>query len=445
VNWGKLPDFAAVLLLASAFASVARRSRAPVSVSWLTGWLMIALHFAATTVVPTAGLAGQTASFVGVVSLAWAGILFSWATVPYRRQISSHWMLMSMLSSTAVYIGVIVFSSNPPWALNSAAILFGAGPLGIALFKVRTEGHPLRWMTVATYCSLSAFLLVFQNRPGNGLDLAINAILFNVYLGCCVHFLFAYRRASAGAFVTMAGFLAWASVFVVAPWIASYWPNAPIENEVWNLPKYLVAVGMILLLLEDQIEHNKYLALHDELTGLPNRRLFQDRLNSALERARRTGSQTALLLVDLDQFKQVNDTYGHHAGDLLLEHVGKVFSGRVRRSDTVARTGGDEFAIVLDEPTSRADAERVSNSLLELLNEPLQLGERTIRIGASIGIALFPEDAAGAEELCIAADLRMYEFKHRNGIPPPPPRRPQPQPVLPFPVVESSARLQRAE
>ena len=79
---------------------------------------------------------------------------------------------------------------------------------------------------------------------------------------------------------------------------------------------------MILLLLEEQIEHNQYLALHDELTGLPNRRLFQDRLNSALERARRTGTKTALLLVDLDHFKQVNDTFGHHAGDRVLEHVG---------------------------------------------------------------------------------------------------------------------------
>jgi diguanylate cyclase (GGDEF)-like protein len=172
---------------------------------------------------------------------------------------------------------------------------------------------------------------------------------------------------------------------------------------------------MILVLLEEQIEHNKYLALHDELTGLPNRRLFQDRLGGALERARRTGSHAALLLVDLDQFKHVNDSLGHHAGDQVLKRVGKVFSERVRRSDTVARTGGDEFSVILDDPTSREDAERVGNSLIELLNQPFELGDQTVQIGASVGLAVFPDDALDAEGLCIAADLRMYDFKHRSG------------------------------
>jgi diguanylate cyclase (GGDEF)-like protein len=192
-------------------------------------------------------------------------------------------------------------------------------------------------------------------------------------------------------------------------------PHLQLESEVWNLPKYVVAVGMILVLLEEQIEDNKYLALHDDLTGLPNRRLFQDRLGNALERARRTGTHAALLLVDLDQFKQVNDSLGHHAGDQVLMRVGKVFSERVRRSDTVARTGGDEFSVILDDPTSREDAERVGTSLIALLDQPFELGDQTVRIGASVGIAVFPNDALDAEGLCIAADLRMYDFKHRSG------------------------------
>jgi diguanylate cyclase (GGDEF)-like protein len=138
-------------------------------------------------------------------------------------------------------------------------------------------------------------------------------------------------------------------------------------------------------------------------------------LHSALERARRTGSQAALLLIDLDQFKQVNDSLGHHAGDQVLKHVGKVFGDRIRRSDTVARTGGDEFSLILDDPTSREDAERVGNSLIELLDAPFELGDQVVRIGASVGIAVFPEDALDAEGLCIAADLRMYDYKNKSG------------------------------
>lgn len=182
--------------------------------------------------------------------------------------------------------------------------------------------------------------------------------------------------------------------------------------EVWNLPKYVVAVGMILLLLEDQIEHNKYLALHDPLTGLPNRRLFEDRMASALERSRRSGTQMALLVIDLDYFKEVNDTLGHHIGDQVLQHVALTFTERVRRSDTVSRTGGDEFSVILEEPTNREEAENVGRSLRQLLDDPLDLGGHKVQVGASIGIAVFPEDAADAESLCIAADRKMYEAKH---------------------------------
>jgi diguanylate cyclase (GGDEF)-like protein len=264
---------------------------------------------------------------------------------------------------------------------------------------------------VAVQSALSVFLLTFQHRPGNGAELAVDAVLFTVYFSCGIHFWHLYRRATAGAFITIAGFFAWAFVFVVAPLQEAYFPNAHIESGVWNLPKYVVAVGMILLLLEEQIAHNRHLALHDALTGLPNRRLFQDRLASAMERARRTGVQAALLIVDLDHFKQVNDTLGHHAGDVLLQKVAALFGTRVRRSDTVARTGGDEFAIILEAPTSREEATLVGQTLLDLLNEPMPLKDHVVRVGASLGVAVFPDDAEEMETLCITADLRMYDHK----------------------------------
>lgn len=412
VNWQELPDLAAVGLLAGAFASVAQRNETRVSSIWLTGWVMIAIHFAAFLFMNSPGYWGLLFTDIGLASLTWAGALFMWASAPYRNETSSRWILISLFITNTVYVTLLVAPTVPDWTLNLSAALFGVSPLMIGLFTIKSVNTPLRWTLIGLYSSLSVFLLIFQHRPGNGGDLALNAVLFTVYFGCCTHFWFAYRRATAGAFVTISGFLAWAFVFVLAPLQEAFLPAVHIESGVWNLPKYLVAVGMILLLLEDQIEHNKHLALHDHLTGLPNRRLYQDRLASSLERARRYEAQAALLVVDLDRFKQVNDTLGHHVGDLVLQRVAALFSSRVRRSDTVARTGGDEFSIILEEPTCRADAMNVGRSLMQLLEEPLELGEHTVQIGASVGIAIFPEDAREIEPLCIAADLRMYEAKH---------------------------------
>ena len=444
MDWGKLPDLAAVILFASAFAAVSQRSRAQVTRLWLTGWLMIVVYFAASAFTPLSGQSGALASFISISALASAGMLFGWASEPDRTRRASFWVLISLMGSNTFYFGLLIFDHGNQAARIVAAITLGALPLTLALVALRGKSHPQRWATVAFYCILSVFLLAFQDRPGTGRLWAENGVLFTVYLSCSVYFWFDFRRRTAGAFVTIAGFLSWALSFIVAPSMNILLPGIHLESEVWNLPKYIVVVGMTLLMLEEQIEHNQYLALHDELTGLPNRRLFHDRLNNALERARRTGTNTALLLVDLNQFKQINDTYGHHAGDRVLEHVGELFSARVRRSDTVARTGGDEFAVILDEPISRVDAQVVAQSLVELLDAPLQLGELSIPIGASVGIALFPDDASDAEGLFISADLQMYEKKYKQeSRPSVNPARPIP--VSSFPLVDARRRLQSAE
>ena len=411
LDWTKLPDLAAVALLTCAFASVARRGQTSVSRLWLIAWLLIALHFAAFMFLAAPGLGGLLAADIGLASLTAAGILFAYASVPYRQDLSTRFMLIALLSTNTLCICLLNASPAADWALAPAAILFGLAPLTIALLSIRKLRHPLRWFMVAVNCALGAFFLAVRHRP-DGAGLALDSILFAVYLICCVHFWFAYRRASAGAFITIAGFLAWASVFVVAPFLEAFYPAVHVEDEVWNLPKYVVAVGMILLLLEDQLAHNQYLALHDDLTGLPNRRLFQDRLTVALERARRAGTKAALLVIDLDQFKQVNDTLGHHAGDQLLQQVGMLFVGRVRTCDTVARTGGDEFSIILEGAADVESAHQVAQSLSQYLNEPLEIAGRMVRVGASIGVAVYPDDAIAMEPLCIAADMRMYGEKN---------------------------------
>lgn len=411
MDWSRLPDLAAIALLAAAFASVARRSHMHASGVWLTGWCLIGFHFIGFMFAGMPGTLGAVAADVGLIALAWPGLLFMYSTVPYRNSRTSIAMLVVLMVANALYI--VLLNGLPSWhaALIPAAALLGIGPLVVGLMDVRTLRNPYRLILLSLYILLSTFLLVFQSRHSLGPSLALNALMFTIYLGCCIHFWLAYRHYTAGAMITIAGFGAWALVFVIGPYIILHVPNMTVENEVWNLPKYVVAVGMILLLFEGQLEQSKYLALHDELTGLPNRRLFLDRLSLALERARRAGSKAALLVVDIDHFKRVNDTLGHHAGDTILRQVGTIFASRVRRSDTVARTGGDEFCVILEEPTNRAQARQVAHSLMLQLNQPQQVEGHTVWVGASVGIAVFPDDAADMESLCIAADLRMYSDK----------------------------------
>jgi len=154
-----------------------------------------------------------------------------------------------------------------------------------------------------------------------------------------------------------------------------------------------------------------HLASHDSLTGLPNRRVFMDRLELALARARRGGEPIALLFVDLDRFKEVNDHAGHAAGDALLRTVAQRMRGAVREADTVARMGGDEFLVLLDGAAESIAAGQVARKLLDGLAQPVPYGGESLTIEASIGVSLCPRDGTTAGEIIAAADRAMYRAK----------------------------------
>jgi diguanylate cyclase (GGDEF)-like protein len=156
------------------------------------------------------------------------------------------------------------------------------------------------------------------------------------------------------------------------------------------------------------------MAHFDGLTGLPNRRLFTDRLTQALGRARRHGGRVAVLFVDLDRFKPVNDTLGHAAGDTVLRAVSDRLKTALRQEDTLARLGGDEFTVILEDITSRDDAVRVADRLLSTVATPLDLEGQEVALGASIGISLYPEDGADAATLVKNADVAMYRAKQEG-------------------------------
>lgn len=153
-------------------------------------------------------------------------------------------------------------------------------------------------------------------------------------------------------------------------------------------------------------------ANHDTLTGLPNRLLFSDRLEVALVQARRKSVEAAVMFIDLDRFKSINDSLGHFSGDRLLRSVATRFRQTARKADTLARFGGDEFVLLLGEITDRGHAALVAKKLTQSLNEPFLLNGRAVKISASIGIAVFPTDGESIEELMRHADMAMYQAKN---------------------------------
>ena len=158
----------------------------------------------------------------------------------------------------------------------------------------------------------------------------------------------------------------------------------------------------------------EYLAYHDSLTGLPNRILFNERLSAAIALAQRHNHPLGVLFLDLDGFKQINDTFGHGSGDMLLQQVAQRLSRCVRESDAVARLGGDEFVILLNELSGEHSAEYVTRKIQRLLHLPFILSGQKIKIGVSIGIALFPDHGADGMTLLEKADAAMYQAKIRR-------------------------------
>ncbi|MDH4284243.1 MAG: diguanylate cyclase [Gallionellaceae bacterium] len=190
----------------------------------------------------------------------------------------------------------------------------------------------------------------------------------------------------------------------------------PMDLSVSEMPlkegRYFVGIFRDITerkLAEQKIEH---LAHHDYLTGLPNRVFFLGRLQQSVALAKRCNYKVAVLFMDLDGFKNINDTLGHQAGDMLLQEAACRIKKVIRESDTVARLGGDEFTLVLNNVDTRENISRVAKNILAALSEPFAVDDQVCRVGASIGVSVFPDDAQDSCILLTQADEAMYTAKH---------------------------------
>jgi diguanylate cyclase (GGDEF)-like protein/PAS domain S-box-containing protein len=174
---------------------------------------------------------------------------------------------------------------------------------------------------------------------------------------------------------------------------------------------------IILLAIEDITERKKHeekiqqMAFHDSLTGLPNRKLFSDRLGIVLAQAKRNKKKVGIVMLDLDNFKDVNDTLGHTVGDILLKAVAERLSGTLRKSDTVARFGGDEFVLIFPDMEVIEEAIQVAQKIIDRFHKPFLIDTHQLVVTTSIGIAVYPNDGMDEKILMKNADIAMYQAK----------------------------------
>ncbi|MBC3936390.1 EAL domain-containing protein [Undibacterium sp. CY7W] len=186
-----------------------------------------------------------------------------------------------------------------------------------------------------------------------------------------------------------------------------------VRNRDGQTQQIVVSVSDISFIreAEQQLEH---LAFHDPLTGMGNRYLLDQRLAQEMSLSQVNGGNVAIIFIDLDGFKAINDSMGHHIGDRLLQEAARRISGQIRRYDEAIRLGGDEFVVIVPNLTQQSDGRLVADKILQALSLPVRIDEHQFRIGASIGIATFPQDGDGLSEILSAADSAMYEAKRQG-------------------------------
>jgi diguanylate cyclase (GGDEF)-like protein len=200
-------------------------------------------------------------------------------------------------------------------------------------------------------------------------------------------------------------------------------PTRALSSEflaVLVLATMAVVAGLALYVLDTRsqrelIDSFRHAATHDALTGLPNRAFLSAHLPQMLEQGRANGTETAVLVIDLDRFKEINDVHGHHSGDFLLQALAERFKRLLEPGEMIARVGGDEFIAAKQHVRSRADVDDFARRLVACVLEPLQHGANTLTVGTSVGVSLYPGDFNDAEELVGAADLAMYRAKRSLG------------------------------
>ena len=405
-----IPDGVAMLVLMAVLVYLRGQSRARDATLWLVG-LSFILFEALASDAYRAGLGWRTLThMVALAMFVLAAFTFAWAALrdgPYRQASVAFCLSggIPLLALTLVY----GFGATGRGFYVGLAVAGLTAQLVCAGVFVRG----VRWVPLAVAVVLAWWgPMAWFGYTGSPRGV--------VYWGIGVAYLLVavtkwglVRRSQVGGALVVAGFAVWSACLLAHPYVRPDAVSGRLVDEIWTMQKFVVTIGLLLVMLDEERRENRELALNDELTGLPNRRLLEDRLQQSIERAKRYGSPFALFVLDLDGFKSINDRLGHDQGDQVLKVAAQRLLTVVRSSDTLARCGGDEFVVLVNE----IDAARC-----ELLAEQFRFAlsgadgdPSTVPLSGSVGFALYPEDARDGKALMQLADRRMYEQKGLRG------------------------------
>jgi diguanylate cyclase len=416
MNYQLLPDLAAMATLLTILCFLRRRHPQERVGLWLVGLLFIFLEATAYALYTPTGPRHIPSHIVALDSYLAAGVIFLWAAAKplYPRTSTLSYLLINTLSLAAV-----LTAYGLDVRLPGIYLVFIASGLLLGLISPFAINRSWRlgqaWWLVLLQLAIWIPTWFFASN-GQYRDAAYYPLFF-LYLCVAIVFQLSLPRRSLGKVPIVAGFVVWSLVFLMHSWVSNHPQFIPVAAEIWDWQKFLVTIGMLLVMLEQQVASNEWYALHDQLTGLPNRRLFEDRLSAAILTAQRNGTRTAVLMIDLNGFKQINDSFGHEVGDKLLQHVARCLRNSIRVPDTLARLGGDEFIIIAtDLPASLSSSLIVGRSqerIHRALRKPFGVAGNTLTITGSVGIAIYPDDTTDEVLLRRLADERMYEQKRK--------------------------------
>jgi diguanylate cyclase (GGDEF)-like protein len=407
MNVAFLPDLSALAILIVILAMVRRRHSDARADAWLLGLSFTLVESIAHTFYATQGMPNPVLHVIVLDCYLLAGLVFNWAAGDQQVGQTTRMFFLGLnglplLALTSIYgLNLRVSGAYVP------TVAFGLVAGVVSSLILRRS-----WRYAVLYAA--AWTTIGVLVANQNFRAAVYWSLACVYAIAALNFYRRLERRSTGKLAIVTGFAIWALCFLLHPWIIDHAASlSDIASHVWNMQKSLISIGMILVMLEHQVSNNQWLALHDELTGLPNRRLFASKLTAAIQHTDRRKSSLALVVLDLNDFKLINDSLGHVAGDHVLREVSATLRKSVRVTDTVARLGGDEFIIVVTDMPNATAVERFTESIRLAIERPILVNDQPMTVNASFGFAMYPNDARDSTKLLRLADQRMYSLKKR--------------------------------